>query len=285
MTIMILFLALAAAHYFNISYKPGNFWVERYNKWFSTQFPGPKDQNTWPGILSWISILALSLILILWLVENYLHFWFSTPLEILFLFFALGSQDLDEDVNRALHASTDERKNVAKENFAVHDIEQFEDSLWPQVVTKEALHRWFTPILWFVLLGPAAALVYRLLQTTASTKNIRLVIRLRLLMEWIPAQLMALSLAIVDNFSPVIKHWKGQRCPQTGKINDLECNFLYQAIGTAVDDTLRQAQSDNETLESDETMARLSISRQLIWRILFVWMTFIALLILLDIIP
>ena len=286
MTIMILFLAFTAAHYLPMPTITGSFWADRYNRLFKDKFPWSTQRENVSGFIPWVVILSLLTFLTLWVVKNNLHFWFSIPLETFLLFLALGANDLDEDVNRALHAKPDKRLDVARQHFGLNQHCTFTDSLWPQLVTKEALQRWFTPILWFVILGPVAALVYRLLQHSAVNMDTDAPAnRIRILMEWLPAQLMALSLAIVDNFSPVIRHWKGQRCPQTGRINDIECEFLYQAINTAVEDTLKQARDDRETIENDETLARLSMSRQLIWRILFVWMTVLALLILLDIIP
>ncbi|MGV6853067.1 MAG: hypothetical protein ACWA5R_12940 [bacterium] len=286
MTLIVLALALFSAHYLSREGRYSQQFVKKYNRWFLNNYPGEKELSNLVTLITWLLIPAALLFITLYIFEHNLHFWVSIPIQALLMYLAIGPQDLDTDVDRVLHAQKSERKDIALNYFGISATEDHSDQLWPILVTREALQRWFTPIFCFVVLGPVTALIYRLIQITTRGKDPEdLATKVRLFMEWLPAQLMVLSLAVVDNFLPVIQRWKGQRCPETGKIRDIECQFLYQAISTAVDDALKLAKQDETLVDSEEVISRLRLSRQLIWRILGVWMTLIALLILLNLIP
>jgi AmpE protein len=64
----------------------------------------------------------------------------------------------------------------------------------------EGLQRWFAVLLYFVLLGPAAALVYRLLQLCRGSFEPELVARCLFLLDWLPARLLAATFALTGDF-------------------------------------------------------------------------------------
>jgi len=67
--------------------------------------------------------------------------------------------------------------------------------------TYEALQRWFAVIFYFALLGPAAALAYRLLQLCREGPAPALVERCLFIADWVPARLLALTFAVTGDFT------------------------------------------------------------------------------------
>ncbi len=142
---------------------------------------------------------------------------------------------------------------------------------------------WFGPVLWFVLLGPAGAVVYRMLNREAELPEPGMDCPLRLRLRWwlnFPvAQLMGLGLAVVDNFAPIIHQWKNQQCPDTGSRIDLRCRFLGQVLRQAVDDAIRTENRLYDTdLSLDDPEARRRMVLRLMQRVQWVWLTVLALL-------
>ncbi len=69
----------------------------------------------------------------------------------------------------------------------------------------EGYQRWFPPLLYFLLLGPAGALLYRFAQLAwrdagARGEAAEPVCRLRTLLDWLPSRLLALSFALTGDF-------------------------------------------------------------------------------------
>lgn len=64
----------------------------------------------------------------------------------------------------------------------------------------EGCQRWFSVVFWFVLLGPAAAVFYRLLQWYSRDVAATPAARLVYLLDWIPVRLLALAFALAGDF-------------------------------------------------------------------------------------
>lgn len=64
----------------------------------------------------------------------------------------------------------------------------------------EGYQRWFAVIFWFLLLGPAAALCYRLLQWYSRELASAPALRLLFIVDWVPVRLLALAFALAGDF-------------------------------------------------------------------------------------
>jgi AmpE protein len=69
-----------------------------------------------------------------------------------------------------------------------------------QALFYEGYQRWFAVIFYFLLLGPAAALAYRLLQMAATTDHAEMARRCLSVADWVPARLLALTFALAGDF-------------------------------------------------------------------------------------
>jgi AmpE protein len=64
----------------------------------------------------------------------------------------------------------------------------------------EGFQRWFAVLFYFVLLGPAGALAYRLLHLNAENSELAVVHRWLFLADWIPARLLAATFTVTGDF-------------------------------------------------------------------------------------
>ena len=64
----------------------------------------------------------------------------------------------------------------------------------------EGYQRWFAVLFYFVLLGPAGALAYRLLQLSRNYFDPELVDRCLFLVDWVPARLLAAAFSLTGDF-------------------------------------------------------------------------------------
>jgi AmpE protein len=82
-----------------------------------------------------------------------------------------------------------------------------------KAVFYQGFERWFAVVFWFVLLGPAGALAYRLLFMLAASRSLPQQDRDTaanglFYLEWAPVRLLGLAFAIVANFDTCIGVWR-----------------------------------------------------------------------------
>ncbi|WP_461518760.1 regulatory signaling modulator protein AmpE [Porticoccus sp.] len=157
-----------------------------------------------------VSILAG----LIWLVTDR---WLGIPLfllSLLIFLYSLGRGDLERDVE-------DYQEDLSRgdEQAAYHDISAFtENNQQATAESAEQSHaeavrliayryfeRYFAVMFWFILGGAPGALLYRLSviyhqQSLRNDADAGLRDRWLWLMEWLPARLVGISLAVVGNF-------------------------------------------------------------------------------------
>lgn len=212
-------------------------WVEK----FSNGRRRIQRDAPWLRVLAWVEarpglasrgglmLLALLLpplallLLLLWLLEPVAYGWLALPVHLLALLYSLGRGD----VKAALGAFRDawRREDVeAASRAAERDLRVRADSpdeLLPAVHQRlgwQAHEGFFVVIFWYALLGPVAALGYRLLALTeahAARQPLRdLAAQFRHALDWLPARALAASMGLVGNFVsvnrvllPELLHW------------------------------------------------------------------------------
>lgn len=142
--------------------------------------------------------------------------------KLLVLLYSLGRGDLRADLNAYLERWRRGDLEAAYRYARQLDSGQF----MAQVDSPAALHgqvrrrllyrgleRWFSVVFWFVLLGPAAGLAYRLLQRAAIERNRAaegpaLARDVLTLADWLPARLLGLSFALMGQFGETMAVWR-----------------------------------------------------------------------------
>lgn len=211
----------------------------------------------------------------------------SLVFGVLVLVWTWGPRDLDIDVEAVLDAQDPQARRerlaqLAPEPGAVLE----EGSALPGATMRSALRRWFAPLFWFLLLGPAGALLYRLVERAVlanaavlpveNAEGARSLLRG---LEWPVAQLMALALALAGDFDRVFRAWRGAG----GGRWQADSAFLEACARAAVrgelaeeaDDYLR----DGQPLPVVGDLVELRDAMSLVWRMLLLWLALLALLI------
>lgn len=164
-------------------------------------------------ILALLILLPLVLLqLALTVIGSVAYGWLALPVHLLVLIFSLGRGDLIAalgpfrdacrrgDAQAAVHvAERDMGVEADDSEQLLRGVQGF--MLW------QAYQSFFAVIFWYFLLGPVAALAYRLLALAAEHGSTAAVVeraaQLRHAFDWVPVRLLAASFALVGNFVAV----------------------------------------------------------------------------------
>jgi AmpE protein len=203
-------------------------WVEKFSAWRRyIQHDGhwlnalaqiearPRSgARAWGALLLLVLVPVVLLALILVVLKPVAYGWLALPVHLLVLVYSLGRGDIQAilgpfrdawrrgDRQAALHVAERDLQVVAQEP----------DDLLQQAQAWEvwqAYQGFFAVIFWYALLGPAAALAYRLLALSEEHAG-QLALReragqLRHAFDWLPVRLLAGSFALVGHFSAVCR--------------------------------------------------------------------------------
>lgn len=292
MTIIAILLAFTLCHFIReLGRVRKNRWLTNWVGFANEAFgrlPG------WADMLGFLVILALPLIVLL-LVNQVLYAALGTTgaflLALAVLIYSFGPRDLDTDVAEILEADDEEKRAANLQALlggpAPAD-EQACRAATVDAVFLQGLRRWFGVIFWFALLGVVGALLYRMVdwldseeQQVSGEQRGRFV-RLQQIMDWPAAQLMTLSLAIATDFDSVYQAWRRYHDEQGHGLFDGDSGFLL-AAGRSVVLTGHAARDGYAELLSGP-MISLQHAMDLTWRMLGVWLTVLALLLLVGVI-
>jgi AmpE protein len=204
---------------------------------------------------------------------------------VLLLFYCWGPRNLDHDVEAIVDAPDAQRKRDAAASLMQADaVSTLDGHMLVEGVFAGALRRWFGPLFWFLLLGPAGALLYRigaLLGGDATHADMPSVQRegarwLLAVLDWPVAQLMTLALALAANFDAVFGAWRDWHAGGTR----LDTGFLGAAARASVDIEIADDDTDvpdGDALAATPALLELRDAMSLVWRMLLLWLAVIAL--------
>lgn len=292
MTIIAVLLAFALCHFVRELGRVRNHqwlsgWIERADELFS-RLPA------WNELTGFFIILFIPL-LALGLVNQLVNTAFGNLglflLALAVLVYTFGPRDLDTQVAGIIRAPDEEAQDEALSELLRGDIPDDMEACRAKTVDavfNEALHRWFGIIFWFAFLGIVGAFLYRMVDWLACEKSSltkgqkSLFIRTRQVLDWPAAQLMTLSLAIATDFDSVFVAWKRYHDEQGHGLFDGNNGFLLASAQQIV--LSGHAAQDGYADQLGGRLSTLKQSMDLVWRILGVWMTVLALLLLIDVI-
>lgn len=164
---------------------------------------------------------------------------------VLVLAYAWGPRDLDADVQAVVDAHDEaSRRAAVADLYEEGETVRGDGGALVEAVFRSALRRWFGVLFWFLLLGPAGALLYRMVALAAVGPGIRILPAenaagarwLLAVLEWPAAQLMTLALALVGNFDAVFGAWRAAG----GADLSLSSGFLAAAARAGVNHELEE---------------------------------------------
>jgi AmpE protein len=132
------------------------------------------------------------------------------------LLYCFGPREFEVDLEAILRAPDDASREAAAQALA----DDGNPVAWNapalgEAVAYAALRRRFAVLFWFFLLGPVGALLYRLGQTLGRSDSLHLDTTTRRVadqvanaLDWLPAQLLTFTLAVVGHWDAVIDAWR-----------------------------------------------------------------------------
>jgi len=246
-------------------------WLRRVEQRSGSRIP-------WLGLALVVLVPVLVLGLLLLALKPLAYGWLSLPLHVLVLLYSLGRgqgkrefgafRDAwrrgDEEA-AALVAERDLKLSAADAPSLLHAVEA--QLLW------RSHQGFFAVIFWYVLLGPVAALAYRLLALTLDHARDQAMReqaeQLRHAFDWLPVRVLLASFGLVGNFVAVnrallndLLHW------------DIPASRLLAEVGPVAADL-------GESVQGEAGIARLDSLAALLVRTRMLWYAAIALWILL----
>ena len=292
MTIIAILLAFALCHFIRELGKcRKNQWLKYWINFSNDAFwrmPGWQDMLGFLLIAGGPLLLLVFISLLLYLALGTIGtFLLATAV----LIYSYGPEDLDTEVAGIIDAEDEETRQKLLEKFLGTAIPEDEDAcrvLAVESVFREGLRRWFGIIFWFAVLGITGAFLYRLVDWLVSEDyplaegQKTLFIRLQRIMDWPAAQLMTLSLAIATDFDSVFVAWKRYHDEQGHGLFDGDNGFLLTSACSIV--LSGHAARDGYADQLEGPFVDLQQAMDLTWRVLGVWMTVLALLLLIGVI-
>jgi AmpE protein len=292
MTIISILIAFALCHFVRELRRFRRFeWVTSFTKHCNDKLnkvPG------WSGPVGFLVILGLPLFAV-YLINTVLISLLGQIGEFLFaiavLIYTFGPRDLDIDVRNVIRAEDDEDQSEALETLlggAVPDDPDACQNAAIDAVFNQALKRWFGIIFWFALLGVFGAILYRLANWLNDgefglfDEQKDLIKRTCGLMDWPAAQLITLSLAIATDFDSVYRAWKKYHDERGHGLFEATNEFMLTCARTIV--KTGHAENDGYADQLQGPMASIKLSMDLVWRVLGVWATVLAILLLVNVI-
>jgi AmpE protein len=203
-------------------------WVEKFSAWRSNiQQDGPwlrllarvERKAEWAArpwlALALLVLLPLAVLALILLALNPLAYgWLALPVHLLVVIYSLGRGDLQAALgpfrDSWRRGDAEAAYLVARRDLGL-EVEE-EGALLKSVqghLVWQAYQSFFAVIFWYALLGPLAALAYRLLALSAEHAEQPALreraVQVRHGFDWLPVRVLAASFALVGNFAAVTR--------------------------------------------------------------------------------
>jgi len=292
MTIISILLAFTLCHFVS---ELGRFrrhgWLESWVNFANGTFAEVPGWKGFGGFLVIILVPIILLVLLYSVLDHTLGPAGVFLLALVVLIYTFGPRELDTDVAAIVSAEDEEVRQVAVKRLLGSDPPKDETECKEAMIDavfSESLRRWFAVIFWFAVLGIVGALLYRMTDWLQQgsydlTERQRSAFRrMQQVMDWPAAQLTTLALAIATDFDSVYAAWKQYHDDQGHGLFEGGNGFLLASARGIV--LTGHAARDGYADQLDGPMASLQQAMDLVWRALGVWLTVLALLLLVDVI-
>lgn len=204
------------------------------------------------------------------------------------LVFCFGPRELEADIDAVLKAPDAEHRSAAAQ--ALNPEERSEPLAWNAAALVgataiAALRRRFSVLFWFFLLGPAGAVLYRLARLVAgadgANAGLDVMARARAarvadILDWLPAHLMVLAMALAADFDAVLRAWRAWHA--TPGRTALDPGFLESIAQAGVNADVEAG--DGYAEDTADALGELTDLSHLLGRVLVVWLALAALVVL-----
>jgi AmpE protein len=202
------------------------------------------------------------------------------------LVYCLGPREFEGDLEAILEATDGAGREAAAQALADDDTPvAWNAPALGVAVIYAALRRRFGVLLWFFLLGPVGALLYRLGQTMARDDSLRLDPASRTaaryvgnVLDWPAAQLLTFTLAVVGHWEAVIGAWR--RWHAQARVTSWYSEGPGFLGAAAQADVLIDIEAgDGYAEEHSDPLVELRRLRSALLRALLAWLSVVALIV------
>ena len=211
-------------------------WAQRLLQWL----PAPlRNAAALPWLFAGVVALTVAL---------FAHGIEGTVLKVLFaaavLFLCLGPRDLADDVQRLRAArSAGDSATVARltRNLQMGPEPDADHRSLLGALFIQSHERRFGALLWFLVLGPASAVLYRIasrlpaLIETADTPSARHIALLHNLLAWVPVRVTALLFGLAGSLDDALEAWQRVQAEAHHNWQQLTWSLLAETANAALD--------------------------------------------------
>ena len=265
----------------------GNF-ANKIESKYNQSNAAPKD-----GVIALLICISMPVLLVALLqVQVFDSGLTSTVFSAVMLYITIGWQSLFEHTRAIAEPLQQGDLEAAKQNLAMivsRDTETLEEqevvSATIETLLENGNDAIFGALFWFVLLGPAGAVLYRLVNTLDAMwgyKNERFLqfgwaaARFDDLLNWVPARLCAFSYALAGHYNSAITSWKAQahhwKSPNAGPVMAAGAGALSITIGG---DAIYHGTKESKPelgMGEQPTAQHIFEAQHLINKALFIWL-------------
>jgi AmpE protein len=258
-------------------------WFIGWLRWLGRVFAG---QGVWQGRVGLLLAVGVPVLAVAALQWGLGDRWYGLPIflfALVALVYTWGPRDLELDVEAVVDARDPaERRAAAAALFPEGGEPVIEGPALVEAVFRCALWRWFGVLFWFLLLGPAGALLYRLVSLAAQGSAQKVLPPAQgeaarefiALLNWPVAHLMTFGLALAANFDGVLAAWRDWHA--NGGMR-LDIGFLGAAARASV--VCELAEEDAYAIDGPAqapALLELRDAMSLVWRVLLIWLAVLA---------
>jgi cobalamin biosynthesis protein CobD/CbiB len=269
----------------------------RYTETLESQLNGGEYRQ---GVLAWVLAVtpAVALVAAGFALARLASPFLAIAWSIVVLYFTMGFRQFSHYYTDILQALRDGEIAGARDRLAMWRGSSV-DAVAPGGIARLAIELGFTashrhvfgPILWFIVIGPAGAVIYRIAALLAEDWGARaegdlaefgrFARRAFYWLDWLPARLTAASFAIVGNFEDAVYCWRTQASTWKARARDVILAAGGGALGVRLGDAVQEYDAMELLAEfgtGDEPDADHMLSAVgLIWRALVLWVFFVFL--------
>ncbi|MDE1958938.1 MAG: beta-lactamase induction protein [Xanthomonadaceae bacterium] len=223
-----------------------------------------------------------------WWLHGVLLGVFGLAFAVAVLVLGFGPRELEADIDAVLKAPDAERRSAAGQ--ALNPEERGEPLAWNAAALVgataiAALRRRFSVLFWFFVLGPAGAVLYRMARLAAGSDGAAAGLdaaararaaRVADILDWLPAHLMVLAMALAADFDAVLRAWRAWHA--TPGRTALDPAFLESIAQAGVNADVEAG--DGYAEDTADVLGELTDLSHLLGRVLVVWLALAALVVL-----
>lgn len=284
MQLLAILIAFGLERYYRVfDHLRSHQWIYGWILWLEQRF---SSAGFWRGLWApiWVALPIALLVQLIYVGLDEVLGLFGLFWAIVVLVLSFGPRDLAGEVRELMELLARDREGglIQAQRFIGGQGELHVHQAARGIATGvfvQANQRIFAMLFWFILLGPLGAVFYRIVdldceRSDASPEHRASALRLREMLSWIPAHLVALSYAVVGDFSASMQALRKNLGDWTQNTQILTCAGLGALrLGCSAEDEVGE---EWDALDQEEIEEALELVR----RSEVLWMAVLAALIL-----